>query len=73
MRILSAITLLGLLGIAACTADPRTSSTPMVPPSAGGSAASPQSPNSLPVGGVVNAPRTPATGNVNTTVPGRTY
>lgn len=72
MRLTWTIPLTVLLGLAACSADPRTSSTPMMAPSAGGSAASPQSPNSLPRGDVVNAPRTPSTGTV-TTVPGRGY
>jgi hypothetical protein len=73
MKTFAACALL-LLGTAACTADPRTSATPMTPASPGNSAAAPQPPGSLPAGAVANAPRAPVTGDVNRTyVPGRSY
>ena len=59
-----------LLGLAACTAAPQTSSTQMAPAAAGSSSAMPQTRNSLPAGDVVNAPRAAPTGQVGTT---RTY
>ena len=72
MRFLSAVAAASVLalGLAACTASPTTSATQMAPAAPGGSAASPQTSNSLPRGDVVNAPRAPASGSVSTT---RTY
>ncbi len=70
MRFLSAAASAMLLGLAACTASPQTAATPMAPAAPGGSAASPQTANSLPRGDVVNAPRASTTGTVSTT---RTY
>ena len=73
MKFHPAIGLIALLGLAACNTSGPTASTQMTPASAGSSAASPQSANSLPRGDVVNAPRTPNTGSVTTAVPARTY
>ena len=73
MKFSTVIGLTILVGLGACTAAPQTSATQMSPASAGSASASPQSPNGLPSGGVVNAPRTPTTGNVTTSVPTRGY
>lgn len=69
MRLKTTFAFIGLLALGACSANPQTASTQMAPASAGGSAAAPQTANSLPRGDVVNAPRTPPTGSVTT----RTY
>ena len=66
MKLLSATTFIALVALAGC-ADPRTAPTQMAPAAPGSSSASPQSPNSLPRGDVVNAPRAPATGAVSST------
>ena len=69
---IAAAGLISLLGLAACSAQPQTASTPMAPASPGSASAMPQTSNSLPRNDVVNAPRAPSTGTV-TTVPARGY